>query len=400
MKPRFLLPFLFASLPAASPSQDLMVPLLSAPSGYGSDRDWLPPTAAESLSGWSFGAGTGLTYDSNSNPGPNGSSDSGDTIWTVSTSAAYRTRGTEWSLGARAALDHALYFSDSDLGGFGYNGGLDFGYNGGPLAVLGTFGYSFDQGVNRLYGGYLESHRFNTGLSASYQISPKTSLTSRFGYNWTDPEEGDFTKTEQTTFDIAALWRVSPLLSVGPGFAYNYTTGDTQQGRTGYGPIVRAQYRLGAKIALDGTMGVEFVDYDGAGGTDTSFTTGLGISYQASPLWGMNLGIYRGTVADGAVAGAYRESLAVRMGYNRQIRRASLNLGLGYETNTTRYPSGLDTGVDGAGDFITFDASLGMPVFQNRVLASTFFNWREEVDGNSLYDTDGYQIGVRLSTGF
>ncbi len=399
MNPRLILTPFLVSLPYAAAAQDFAVPLLTAPSGYGSDRDWVPPSASEILDGWSFGLGTALVYDSNSNPGPTGSDDDGDFIWSVTTSAAYRTKGTEWFMGVRGAVDHSLYFDNSDLGGLGYNGGLDFGYNGGPLAVLGTFGYSFDRGVNRLYGGYLESHRFNAGLSAAYQWSAKTSLNARLGHSWTDPEESGFGKTETTSFDIAALWRATPLLSIGPGFAWSMNSGDSQLDRYAYGPIVRAQYKLGAKLAMDGTVGLEFVDYSGGGGTDTSFTAGLGVSYQASPLWGMNFGLYRGTTADGSVAGAYRESLSARLGYNRRIRRATLNLGMGYEINNTKYPDGLG-GADGAGDFLTFDASLGMPILRNRVLASTFFNWREEIDGDSLFDTDGYQLGVRLSTGF
>jgi hypothetical protein len=386
---------LLLALPLPATAQDFAAPIVTAPSGFGGDRDWAPPSAADLLDGWTFGLGTSLEYNSNVNPRDGDSG--GDTIFSLMTSAAYRTQGTRFAVGARAALNHSTYFENSDLGGPGYNAGLDFRYDRAPLQVTGAFGYSFDQGVNRYFGSYIESHRFVTSLGATYRLSAKTSLDSRFSHNWTE-QQSAFSDTQTTSFDIAALWQLSPLTSIGPGVSWSVSSGDRQIERQSYGPIVRVRYQLAEKVALDGTFGLDFVEYDGRSGTTTSFTTRLGANYQASPLWGMNLAVYRGGTAEGAVAGAFRESTSVRVGYQRRIRRATFQMGLGYETNETVRTDGASTG-RGAGDYVTFDTSLGMAILRNRVLASTFYSWRDQ-SGGGLREADGYQIGIRLSTAF
>jgi len=404
---------LLLALPVSATAQHLEPPLeapeVSAPSGYYPSP--ILPTHTELLQGIDLGLSSSFVYDSNVNPGAGGSSNQGDFILTLSPSVAYRTVGGDWYLGGHAALNHSTYFEQSDLGGIGYNGGLDFGYQGHPLTVRGSIGTSLVQGVNRYYGGYSETQNFTSSLSASYQWSAKTSIDARMSYRMTEPDQKEGSSTarnfggsESLDFDLSAMWRASPLLSVGPGIAWSHDTGDSKPERESIGPIIRLKYQLSNKVSADGTFGIQFTDYDGGSSSDPLFTTRLGVNYRASSLWGMNLSVYQGASADGAGAGDYRENLSVRLGYNRRIRRAAVALGVGYETNdivNTGSTSSVATG--NARDFLTLNASIGMPMFHNRVQASTFFQLREQAgDGGTggSSDTDGYKVGLSFSTSF
>ncbi|MCW1887308.1 hypothetical protein OKA04_21400 [Luteolibacter flavescens] len=382
------------SAPVAAPSDGF-------PQGTGLS---LPP-GGEMLRGFKLGLTASAVFDSNVDSGLGGSKNESDLIFTVGPTFTYRAEGGLWSLGASGGLSYASYLDNSDLGGLGYNLGVNFGYSPSRLDLKGSFGTSLTAGNNRNYGGYSETVNYNTAFSASYKWSAKTSFDARFSYRWTDPGDvvsavgNSFGGTQATTFDLSAMWQATPLIRVGPGVGWSWESGDNQVDRETVGPILRLQYQLARKISLDSTFGMDFVDYAGSGGgDDTAFSTRIGLNYQASQLWGMNLSVYQGTTADGATAGNYRETSSVNLDYHRRIRRANLALGIGYEANDQVSVTGGAVG-NGVGDFLIFKASVGMPVFGQRARASTFFDWREEMEGGNGND-DGYQIGVSLSSGF
>jgi hypothetical protein len=397
---RFLvaIPFLAASTPGFS--QDLAAPVVSAPTGYDVMPDPFSGSAmTEGLEAvarrFSFGLSSSMVYDTNFFQAPNGAQD--DTTFTVSPFVAFRTQGSEFTLGARAALNYNTYFENSDLNGLGYNLGLDASYSGGPLTANISIGTDETQGANRYYGGnFVETNSFNTALGASYRWSPKTSFDARFGYHWTEPDQNGFGGTETTNFDIAAMWQATPLVRIGPGIAWTSVTGDLQGDRQTVGPMIRGSYQLGKKVSLDGTLNLEFADYSGAGGSDTDISGSLGIAYRPSIMWGMNLSLYQGTTADGSAIGSYRETTSLTLGYNRRILRSSLNLGLTYSMDESSTPNGFGPG---STDYLSFNTSLGMPILSDRANVSVFYSWRQQ-SGNPLQEWSGHQFGLSISSNF
>ena len=379
-------------------AQDLEVPLAGPPSGFNEPASFGGLGLTEALTGLSYGLTTSIAYDSNvRGSAPLLGSEQGDTIMTISPTIRYSDPGGDFTFGGSFAMNYSTYFSNSDLGGLGYSTSLNAGYKGGRFRLQGTFSSSLRQGTNTNYNNsYAETLSFNTGLSLDYTLSPKTSISSRFNYGWSDPSNGTFSTTHNLGFDIAALWRATPLTSFGPGVAWSQSGGGNTPDRSTVGPILRVNYKLSRKVSMDGTFGMQFVDSGGAGSQDGSFTTSLGVNYRASSLWGMNLSVYKGTTANGGIGGGYRDSTNVRLGYNHRIRRASLALGMGYET------SDVSGGGGAAGRDQTnynWDASLGMPVFYNRANASIFYRWRSGSGGNGNA-INGYNCGVSLSTSF
>lgn len=395
-------PFLVITLPAfllpsRAAGQDLEAPLVAAPSGFSELPAGVLPAANPLLEGLAYSVSTGYTYDSNlfQSSGKPGSPIEDDIILSFSPGLTYRTMGSTWTLGIAGSLNYSSFLDHDDLGGLGYNASVDCSYSNKPLTIGSSLGYGLDQGVNRNYGSnYVETESFNGALRASYSLSAKTSLDARLRHSLSVPD-GGFTSTESTNFDIAAMWKATPLITVGPGIGWSWQGGDTQATRETVGPLIRLTYKLSQKVALDGSFGVDFAEFGDTGRSDTSFSNRLGVKYRASSHWGMSLSLSQGTEADGASAGNFRETTAWRIGFDRRIRRATLGLGLSYETNESVTPSGI--GGAGERDFLRFDSSLSMPVFWQRAQATTFVTWNQE---SGSRDWDGVRFGISLSAAF
>lgn len=388
-----LLSALTVSFAASASAQNLAVDLPSAPTGFGGG---FGGPVVPLLDGLAFSASLSGVYDSNVRQGTGGGGDEEDFILSLGGSVAYQTQGPEWIIGATYRGSYDLYFMDEDLSG--YNQGASFiaGYDGAKLKVMYNAGFDIDRGANRYYSSFAERINIRNGITASYRISPKTTINGNVGYSHTEANEGAFSDIEAFDFGLNALWQATPLLQIGPGVRYTIRTGDIQSQRETFGPTISANYTLSSKLALTSRIGLDFVD-DAGGSSGPDVSALIGLNYRASALWGMNLSLYRDTQADPGVVGGFNEITTIALGYNRKIRRATLNLGATYEYNTIDQPGGT---VSGSRDYIGLTSSLSMPIFANTTNASIFTTWRKQTAGAGQGSWDGFQFGFSLNRSF
>lgn len=393
----------FAASLGALAAQDALKPIVAtAPSGFNKPPGSGPADLADMLDGFSCGAVFTTLYDSNvtQSPGLPVAPVEDDIVMSIAPSVRYRSLGKEWFVAAQAGFAYNEYFELSQYSGFDYHAGFQVGYDGPKLNTTFGFNYSFDQGVNRYYSSFIEQNSFSTSLSASYELSAKTSLDSSVGFSWNDPTTGASGGTENFNLQTAAMWQATPLIRIGPGIRYSMQSGDYQSDRTTLGPILRANYRLSTKVSLNSQLGLDFVEYKGAGGgSDESVSASIGLNYQASRLWGLSFSLLRATEADGSTPGAYREVLSIQTGVHRRIRRATLQLSLGWETNDYVRPVAA-LGTPGSRDFLTIGSTLSMPVFSNRAVASVFFRYANEDSAAFTQSWDGCQFGFSIGASF
>jgi hypothetical protein len=354
--------------------------------------------------GLSLSAMLSGTYDTNPSQGygPVGDSGQGDFFMTLGGTAAYLSKASEWTYGATYTGGYNQFFNQTDLSGYNQNAGASVNYQGGPFTATFNVGCDIGSGANRYYASVVDEIRFNYGLNARYRISSKTSLTGNFSQNFTSASGGGSSGTDSFNLGASALWRYSPLTEFGPGIRYTSQSGDTQQGRTSIGPTMTVNYKLSKKVSLNSQVGVDFAEYEDGQSADPTLAMLIGLNYQASRLWGMNLSLNRSTEADPARAGQYSEMTSLRIGYNRRIRRAVWNLGLSYETTTTEVPDQVTTGYDpnvADRDYLSFDTSLGMPVFADTCNASVFIRYSDH-SGSASETWDSLQTGFSISRSF
>jgi Putative beta-barrel porin 2 len=379
----------------------------SAPSGFSMlpGAPTTPPTAGlgeKVLDGFTLATSLSGTYDSNvsRSPGPPAAPVQDDFILTLGGRVDYLSKSSEWTFGGGYRGSYNEYFSQSEFSGYSQGAGVLANYEGGRVSASLNAGVSLDRGSNQNYSSaFVTQTSYTTNLTARYRLSPKTSLQGDMSQSYTTASGGDYNDTQNFALGTSALWKYSPLTELGPGLRYTYVSGSSQTGRTSIGPTLTVNYKLSSKVALNSRVGMDFASYQDGGTADPTMSAAIGLNYEASKLWGMNLSLYRDTQADPSLAGAFTEVTSLRIGYHRKVHRAILNLGIGYDANRSQRPA---NGSGGAGDdrnFFTTDGSLGMAVLSNTCYASVFFRYGDQ-SASAAETWDSLQVGFGISRSF
>ncbi|MCX6879870.1 MAG: hypothetical protein NTW21_39610 [Verrucomicrobia bacterium] len=382
--------------------------LPGTPSGFADTSSAVPlwsEVGGTLLDGFTFSTTFSSTYNSNVSASQRTTDDSAkdDFILALGGSAGYLSKSSGLTFGGNYHGYYDQYFNHSDYSGYSQGGGLVANYAGGRFSVSADLGIDLGRGSNTNYSSnFVEQTRVNTGLTARYQLSPKTSLQGNFGQNFTTASGGRYSDTTSYDLGVSALWRYSALTEFGPGLRYTYRSGSsqTQTGRTSIGPTVNVNYKLTSKVALNSQLGMDFSSYDNGGSADPTVSANIGLNYQASELWGMNLSLYRDTQADTSRVGGFTQLTSLRVGYHRKVRRAMWNLGVGYQANSYEMPGNAAGGTRPDQDNFNIDTSLSMPVFGNTCNARVFIGYRDQSGGSARNSWDSVQGGFSLSRSF
>jgi hypothetical protein len=340
------------------------------------------------------------TYDTNPSRGYGQANNAGegDFFLSLGGTVSYLSRASTWTYGATYTGGYSQYFSQSELSGYYQNAGASLNYNGGPLTASLNVGINFGSGANRYYESVVDEISYNYGLNARYRVSRKTSLTGDLSQRFTSASGNGNSDTESLDLGASALWRYSPLLEFGPGIRYTSRSGDSSQERTSIGPTLTANYELTRKVSLNSRIGVDFAEFEDGESADPTLFTSIGLNYRASKLWSMNLSLLRDSEASYTAGGEFEEIMALRLGYNRKIRRAVWSLGMGWETRSTENSSAA-TNTRPDRDYLTLDTSLGMPVFRDTCNASVFMRYSDQ-SGDANQSWDSLQTGFSISRSF
>ena len=389
---------------AAAPALNGISALPSAPSGFSGTPGGFPVGGGMGggiLDGFSIAATLSGIYDTNvtQSPGQPIAPIEDDFILSLGGNLSYLSKAADWTFGGNYRGSYDSYFNNSDFSGFNQGAGLVANYDGGRFSATMNAGIDFDRGANRYYGSssFVERTNVSSGLTARYRLSSKTSLQGNIGQSFST-SSGDYDDTDSIDVGASALWKYSPLTEWGPGIRYTRDSGSSQLDRSSLGPTMTVNYKLSKKVAMNSRVGVDFASYEGGGSSDPMLSASIGLNYDASKLWGMNFSLYRDAQADPSFAGAFTEVTALRLGYRRKVRRATMNLGVGYEANTTENPANTAGGGYDR-DYFSLDGSLGMAVLSNTSFASLFMRYNDQ-SGSSTDSWDSLQTGFSISRSF
>lgn len=340
----------------------------------------------------------GGTYDSNPSQGVTTvrNSGQGDFMMSLGGGIRYRSIAPIWTFGFSYSGSYSVYFDQSDLNGYNQDAEASLYYDSGPLSASLALGIDFGSGANRFHASVVDEISYRYRLDARYRYSPKTSITGSFSQRLTDASGG----TDTNSFDAAAsaLWQYSPLTEFGPGIRYTRRGGDSRQSRTTIGPTVTVNYQLSEKVGLSSRVGADFVRSGSGGSADPSLSTSIAVDYRATSYWGMNLTLLRDVQSSFNQTDEFEEITALRLGYNRTIRRASWNVGLGWETRSSEN-SDRTTATRPDRDYLTADTSVGMSIFADTTNLSVFMRYRNQ-SGGTNESWDSIQVGFNISRAF
>lgn len=355
------------------------------------------------LSGFSLSGFMSGSYDSNPGRGNTtpGVATGEDFTLSLGMSLGYSSPPDDLTFGGSYTGSYNAYLNNSDFSGFNQGLGLFTRYQAGRLDASLTVGIGFDSGSNRFYSSSLvERTFFDTALDCRYSHSPKTSLTAGFSTSFSAASDktadSDYGGTGSYDMNLGALWKYSARTEFGPGIHYSHQTGETQSGRDSIGPTMSLNYKLSRKVTLNSRVGLDFPKYETGPDPDPSINTGISLNYRASRLWSMSLSFSRDVQPDPGIGGSFTLMNALRLGYTRKIRSASLNMGMSYDTSSSE--------TTGSGspdrDYVSMDASLGMPVFADSCFASLFTTYSQQQSNSATDDWDSFQAGFSISRSF
>lgn len=357
------------------------------------------------IDGFALSATLTGTYDTNpsmgyGNPATEDTEDGeGDFFMSLGGSASYKSSASVWTFGATYSGSYNHYFTQTDLSGYTQSASGSVNYDRGPLSATFTAGVGFGSGANRYYESVVDEISYNYSLSGTYVISPKTSLTGNFSQSLSSASGGESSDTSSFNLAGSALWRYSSLTQFGPGIRYTQSGGQEGQDRSSIGPTMTVNYKLSTKVALNSQVGMDFAQYEDGESADPSLFTSIALNYQASRLWGMNLSLNRNVQADPGNVGQFSEVTSFRIGYNRKIRRAAWNLGMSYEMTDSQAPETVVGTVAEDRDYLSFDTSIGMPVFADTCNASIFMRYSDQ-SGGTIDSGESLQTGFSISRSF
>ena len=374
------------------------------PTGFDNAAVFLPPgnSNGELLKGFNASVNLTGTYNSNITQATGTPADpiSGDFILGFGGTVSYLSTARFWTFGGNYSASYNQYLDNTNFSGFNQSAGLVANYKGSKLTATLNTGFSAGQGANRNFASstVVDTITINSNLSARYAYSAKTSITANAGYGFTTASGGNFDDTSNLSLGMAALWKYSALTEFGPGIRYTANFGGSSE-RTSIGPTLNVNYTLSSKVSLNSRVGLDFTSFSNGGSSDPTTSALIGLNYNPSRLWGMDLSLFRDSRADASASGAFTQVTALRLGYTRKIRRASLNLGVSYEVSTTENSSSVAGGGRPDRDFFSLDASLGMAIFRNTTQASIFYRYSDQSAG-ATESFDSSQLGFSLSRSF
>jgi hypothetical protein len=355
------------------------------------------------LDGFGFGTTFSTIYNSNvsANQGQTSDSAKDDFILGLGGNLDYLSRASTLTFGANYRGTYNEYINHSDYSGYSQGGGVLANYDGGDFTVTANAGADIDRGSNSNYSSnFVQRTNIHSGLMARYRISPKTSLVGNFSQSNSSTSSGNYSDVNSYDFGTSAMWRYSQLTEFGPGIRYAYRTGSTQIGRTSIGPTLNTNYKLSRKVALTSRIGMDFSRYENGVSADPAFSASIGLNYQASKLWGLNFSYWRDTQADTSQVGGFTQLSSLQLGYHRKLRKAMLNLGLRYQTNSYEMPDNTTRAARPDQDYFSINSSLGMPVFSDTCNASVFVSYNDQGGGGTGNSYNSVQTGFSISRSF
>jgi hypothetical protein len=411
--PSYVLCLLTVLVPSWVKSQDALG--VSLPNGFTGNSAPGPSFYNDGfdLTGIRGNLNLNASYNSNVNNGQAGGVVAGPERDDVVVSAAlglnYARENRDWSLGANLNASTNTFLSETEFNAVNYSLGGNGSYTGPSYNLAFNANYASQEGVNRLNAQFIEQSNYSLGLNLGYSLSPLTSLQFSWGHNGTITQTDGFNDVSGNNFNLAAQWQATPLISIAPGVRYSVSTGNGGVGAvpgaggfgdfTMIGPSISVNYLVEQTISLQSTVSYNFSEAP-SGVESTQSNWSLSLNYQRE-LWGMNLGMVRGTQANFLQGGGFDLTTSYNVGYNRQLGFMNGNFGLnaGYITRDAE-DGGILVGNARNSDFVNVGATLSFPILAERANFNLNASWRKQIADDDDLSFDAFTIGTGLSWAF
>lgn len=320
--------------PSTSSAQDFSLRVADGNSAL--FQDFLPPVAdAEALAGMKggfyFGLDVTTTYDSNffilqDYP-------ESELVTDITPHLMYRSDpegNALWSVEAEYAPVLHTYWNNSHLNGVDHAGSFALKYTGARTKATAFISYDEVSSADRLAGGFIEGSILNYGLTASYEVGPRTTLLGALTASQSDYDSGARSGSDIYTAQISGLWDATERIRLGPVLRYTYTESDQTGERDAIAALMNLRYKWGERIFFDVMAGLEWAKNSRQGGDwDIGPAGGLEAMYLINDRWTWKAGVHYSVVPSPVNLNYMAEDLSFETSLIRYFQRGSLEMGVG-----------------------------------------------------------------------
>jgi hypothetical protein len=275
--------------------------------------------------------------------------------------------GAKWSIDANYNPTVRDYLNNSDLNAFDQSADIALRYVGSKASLTAYSRISELTGTDRLTGKFVTGTLLNNGIQAGYQIAPRTSLLASCSAAISDYGTSSLVGANIYSTQIGAYWAATERLSFGPGIRYNLAESDNTGSRDAWALYMQTQYRVGERILVLGSLGLEYAKSSRDGQNSTLGLTGnLSASYAISQRWALRGLVQYVTIPSPTDTNYVINNLLISTGLDRSLLRATV--GGGIDLNFSNYE-----GVGVVGSSVQDENSV-----------STYLSYRRKLFSESL----------------
>lgn len=285
------------------------------------------------------------------------------------------------------------YLNNPDLNGVDQSADFSIKIEGSKTVITAYSRLSEISGTDRLTGQFVTGALLNSGMAASYQIAPRTSLNGSWSATTSDYGTSSLVGANIYTGQLGAYWTATERFSYGPAMRYTVSTSDNTGSRDAWALYMQAKYNVGERIQIYGALGF---DYAKSSRDDESSTLGLtgnlSAYYVINELWGWRSSIQYVTVPSPTDTNYVVNNLLISTGLDRNLLSATVSGGL--DLNFSSY-EGVGTVTTQPGN----ESNLSTYVSYRRKL----FLERVNFDSKIRYSLNSGQVDwsqFQLSAGF
>ncbi|MEO5715678.1 MAG: hypothetical protein ABIT37_19520 [Luteolibacter sp.] len=239
--------------------------------------------------------------------------------------------GAKVSINANYTPMLRAYLHNSDLNGVDQTGDVSLRIEGGKTLIKAFALYTQVSGADRLTGTYVTGTLLNTGVQATYQVAPRTSLMGNWTAAMSDYDTTGSVGSDIYTTDVGAYWSYTERLSFGPAIRYMVTDSDNIGTRDAIAFSFQGQYLLGERIRIMGSLGLEYAANSGGDEQSTLGPTGyLMARYEFNERWTWSNDIRYAMVPSPTQTGYIVNNLSASTVLNRNFLRDTVQFGMDY----------------------------------------------------------------------
>lgn len=289
------------------------------------------------------------------------------------------------------------YWHNSDLNEFDQSGEVAIRVEGAKTVLSAYVNYNELSGTDRLTGEFVNGSLFTAGVQGAYQLAPRTSLFASTKVAMSDYGTSTLAGSDIYTTEVGAYWAATERFSFGPSIRYNLAKSDTVGSRDAWALLMQAKYKVGERINLMGSLGLEYAKSSRDDEDSTVGLTGdLEATYALSSKWVWANSIEYVTVPSPNEANYVINNLLIATQLNRQLLRGTV--GFGIDFNMSDYESVGTTTIpldseDNVGAYVTYRRKF----FLDRVDFDSKIRYAVN-DGNE--DWEQLQISAGLEVRF